>query len=294
MTVSKVYDNINVEHLPYYFHAVCPAIFVGVSAAARPQGYGTELYCWLSSEHNLTWAFLGPVLGIIVINIYLLARVMLEIISVQSKNVDKSNKLTNLKNNAKATAILLPILGLTWIFGIFALNDELVVFQYLFTIFNAFQGLFIFIFHCALNSEVRNALRRKQRNWALTKSSFGTPSVGISPDCTKERSTTDSRARYNSTTITGRPTTMTSVTVSVKHCAGLVVTNLEESQEACSNADTMPLAVTPSKSRHPTIIENEASSSSYSNPVEAVAVVRPESGVSSTSSNATKMTEVTD
>ena len=36
-------------------------------------------------------------------------------------------------------ALLVPILGITWIFGIFAVNEELIVFQYLFAISNSFQ-----------------------------------------------------------------------------------------------------------------------------------------------------------
>ena len=34
---------------------------------------------------------------------------------------------------------LLPILGLTWAFGVVAVNSATVVFQYIFTIFNSFQ-----------------------------------------------------------------------------------------------------------------------------------------------------------
>ena len=50
--------------------------------------------------------------------------------------------------------MLLPILGLTWVFGLLAVNSATIVFQYLFTVFNSFQGLFIFLINCAFNSEV--------------------------------------------------------------------------------------------------------------------------------------------
>lgn len=49
---------------------------------------------------------------------------------------------------------LLCLLGLTWSFGLLFINEETIVMAYLFTIFNAFQGVFIFIFHCALQKKV--------------------------------------------------------------------------------------------------------------------------------------------
>lgn len=49
---------------------------------------------------------------------------------------------------------LLCLLGLTWSFGLFFLNESSIVMAYLFTIFNTLQGMFIFIFHCLLQKKV--------------------------------------------------------------------------------------------------------------------------------------------
>ena len=49
---------------------------------------------------------------------------------------------------------MLFLLGLTWAFGLLFINKESVVMAYLFTTFNAFQGVFIFVFHCALQKKV--------------------------------------------------------------------------------------------------------------------------------------------
>ena len=38
------------------------------------------------------------------------------------------------------------LLGLIWAFGILAIGDTKMIFQYLFCFFNSFQGLFVFIF----------------------------------------------------------------------------------------------------------------------------------------------------
>lgn len=45
----------------------------------------------------------------------------------------------------KASLILLPLLGLTWVFGLFAVNENTVVFAWLFTIFNSLQASYISI-----------------------------------------------------------------------------------------------------------------------------------------------------
>lgn len=50
---------------------------------------------------------------------------------------------------------LLCLLGLTWSFGLFFINESSIVMAYLFTIFNTLQGMFIFIFHCLLQKKVQ-------------------------------------------------------------------------------------------------------------------------------------------
>ncbi|KAI1233175.1 hypothetical protein IHE44_0006382 [Lamprotornis superbus] len=80
---------------------------------------------------------------------------------------------------AKAVAVLLPILGSSWIFGILAVNAHALVFQYIFAVFNSLQGFFMFLFHCLLNSEVRAAFKHKTKVWSLTSSS--TRNINVKP-----------------------------------------------------------------------------------------------------------------
>ena len=54
----------------------------------------------------------------------------------------------------KATVILLPLLGLTWVFGLLSVNSSTIVFAWLFSIFNSLQGLFVFIFHVLRSEKV--------------------------------------------------------------------------------------------------------------------------------------------
>ena len=53
----------------------------------------------------------------------------------------------------RSSLILLPILGLTWIFGIMSFNSDTIVFQYLFGICNSLQVIsFIIISHSPKSS----------------------------------------------------------------------------------------------------------------------------------------------
>ena len=53
----------------------------------------------------------------------------------------------------KATIILLPLLGITWVFGLLAVNQESSVFAWIFTVLNSLQVTDLF---CVLNLYIHN------------------------------------------------------------------------------------------------------------------------------------------
>lgn len=55
---------------------------------------------------------------------------------------------------ARGALALLFLLGTTWIFGVLHVVHASVVTAYLFTVSNAFQGMFIFLFLCVLSRKV--------------------------------------------------------------------------------------------------------------------------------------------
>ena len=73
---------------------------------------------------------------------------------MNSHKVRQQENIEKVKKGVRATIVILPILGLTWVFGLIAVNEETVFFRYLFAIFNSAQGLLIFLFHCVLNKKV--------------------------------------------------------------------------------------------------------------------------------------------
>lgn len=143
----------------YVFGWGFPAIIVIISlAATQTDGYGSPHACWLDVPSGLIWAFIAPALIIILVNIavfILVIRQMMGTRAVQSKT-----QIEKVKAGIKASAVVLPLLGITWLFGLLSFSSGTVAFKYIFAIFNSLQGLTIFVFHCLLNKQIKDAIKR--------------------------------------------------------------------------------------------------------------------------------------
>ncbi|XP_072023702.1 adhesion G protein-coupled receptor L2-like isoform X3 [Amphiura filiformis] len=183
----------------YPFGYGVPLFIVGISAAIDFHSYGTEEYCWLAVDNNFIWAFVAPVILVIMVNTVFLTMaivIMCRHSTMQTNPKEKTmkEKITNgckeyvppqqyvapqLPGNQivmgeskleviiswlRGALVLLCLLGITWAFGLMYVSENSLIFAYIFTIANAFQGLFIFIFHCFMNDKVRKEYRRYVRN----------------------------------------------------------------------------------------------------------------------------------
>ncbi|XP_052240283.1 adhesion G-protein coupled receptor D1-like [Dreissena polymorpha] len=72
---------------------------------------------------------------------------------------------------ARSVGVLTPMFGITWLIGVFAVNDTTSVFQWLFVILNSLQGLMIFIVKCQLDKKVQDAFNEKRRRLFYVESS---------------------------------------------------------------------------------------------------------------------------
>uniref|UniRef100_A0A8C1RRJ3 Adhesion G protein-coupled receptor L2a n=1 Tax=Cyprinus carpio TaxID=7962 RepID=A0A8C1RRJ3_CYPCA len=128
----------------YFYMAgyILPAVVVGVSAAVDYRSYGTKKACWLRMDNHFIWSFIGPVTFIIMVK-------------CPSLMPHCFSFMCSRRSWVMGGFALLCLLGLTWSFGLFFISESSVVLAYLFTIFNTFQGMFIFTFHCLLQKKVR-------------------------------------------------------------------------------------------------------------------------------------------
>ncbi|EDV19665.1 uncharacterized protein TRIADDRAFT_61852 [Trichoplax adhaerens] len=150
----------------YYFIGWgLPIITVAVTLTAKFDGYvnnngvSSLNKCWLNTQDGFKWAIMGPVISIIVVNAVVMICVVKITVSSSIADAYKSDnrkgRLQGIKSMIKASAILTPILGLTWLLALIPITRQTIVFAYLSVILNSCQGITIFVFHCILNSEVR-------------------------------------------------------------------------------------------------------------------------------------------
>ncbi|XP_067047035.1 adhesion G protein-coupled receptor L4-like isoform X2 [Acropora muricata] len=149
------------------FYAVAwgvPAVIVALTitmAALQNDGilsYVHGDFCWVSRTNELIWTFVAPVLVVCLVNLVLLSFVLYEIRNMPK---DKTSELEKVVAGFKACVVLSPLLGVTWLFGVLSIEQAGLAFQYIFTILNSLQGLFIFLFHIVRNGDLRAELRRR-------------------------------------------------------------------------------------------------------------------------------------
>ncbi|CAD6190147.1 unnamed protein product [Caenorhabditis auriculariae] len=149
--------------LYYVFCYGCPAIIVAISAGIDWKNYGTETYCWIDTSTPTIWAFVAPILVIIAANIMFLLIALKVVLSVQSRDRTKWDRIIGW---LKGSATLLCLLGITWLFGFLTAvkGGTGTVFAWIFTILNCTQGVFIFFLHVVMNEKVRLAVVRWLRS----------------------------------------------------------------------------------------------------------------------------------
>ncbi|XP_028416355.1 adhesion G-protein coupled receptor D1-like [Dendronephthya gigantea] len=148
-----------------------PLLIVAVSlGATQGDGYGTETSCWLSVENKVIWAFVGPAFIVILINTIVFVMVMRKM--MRTRKLKTKSNIEKVKAGVKASAVIFPVLGLTWIFGLLTFNRETLFFRYLFAVFNSAQGLLIFLFHCVFNNQMRDIVRTSTKKSTLSSRSI--------------------------------------------------------------------------------------------------------------------------
>ncbi|XP_076816303.1 uncharacterized protein LOC143462144 [Clavelina lepadiformis] len=163
---------------------------------ATEDAYASPSSCFLRYDSSVIWTYVGPVLGIIGINLLILIKVMYVIFkssctSSRLASADKSTRVNeSLKRASRGALILLPILGVPAVVGIlYSFYNENQTGEvlpnvgiavgtmgaYLQVIFVGIQGICIFLFYCVWNAEVRGAYElaaRRRRSAGSLGSSF--------------------------------------------------------------------------------------------------------------------------
>ncbi|XP_061181253.1 adhesion G protein-coupled receptor L2-like [Saccostrea echinata] len=114
--------------------------------------YHVKNYCWLSMESGSLYLFIVPVCVIAVINVLIIVSLIRVLFATSTMINSSLHKKT--VTALRSLGTLVPVLGVTWIFGVLAVNENVEVFQFIFIIANSLQGFFIFISHVVLNKKL--------------------------------------------------------------------------------------------------------------------------------------------
>ncbi|KAM4873428.1 adhesion G protein-coupled receptor L4 isoform 2-T2 [Thomomys bottae] len=164
IVVGVIYNKGFLHKNFYIFGYLSPAVVVGFSAALGYRYYGTTKVCWLSTENNFIWSFIGPACLIILVNLLAFGVIIYKVFRHTAGLKPEVSCYENVRSCARGALALLFLLGTTWIFGVLHVVHASVVTAYLFTVSNAFQGMFIFLFLCVLSRKIQEEYYRLFKN----------------------------------------------------------------------------------------------------------------------------------
>lgn len=164
IVVGVIYNKGFLHKNFYIFGYLSPAVVVGFSASLGYRYYGTTKVCWLSTENNFIWSFIGPACLIILVNLLAFGVIIYKVFRHTAGLKPEVSCYENIRSCARGALALLFLLGTTWIFGVLHVVQASVVTAYLFTISNAFQGMFIFLFLCVLSRKIQEEYYRLFKN----------------------------------------------------------------------------------------------------------------------------------
>ncbi|XP_036105319.1 adhesion G protein-coupled receptor F5 isoform X1 [Molossus molossus] len=143
----------------------CPLLIsvITVGATQPQEVYTRKNACWLNWEDTKALlAFVIPALIIVVVNVTITIVVITKILRPSVGDKPNKQEKSSLFQISKSIGVLTPLLGLTWGFGLATVfQGSSAVFHIVFTLLNAFQGLFILLFGCLWDQKVQEALLKK-------------------------------------------------------------------------------------------------------------------------------------
>uniref|UniRef100_A0A8B9BE01 Adhesion G protein-coupled receptor F5 n=1 Tax=Anser brachyrhynchus TaxID=132585 RepID=A0A8B9BE01_9AVES len=143
----------------------CPFVFaVTTIAVTLPQkNYTRKKHCWLNwNDSKAVLAFIIPALAIVAMNLFITGVVIIKILRPNIGDKTNKQERKTLFQIGKSLAILSPLLGLTWGFGLATIfKDSHEAFHILFALFNALQGFFILVFGTLWDKKITEALLKR-------------------------------------------------------------------------------------------------------------------------------------
>ncbi|NXI58476.1 AGRF5 protein, partial [Chloroceryle aenea] len=154
----------------------CPFVIAVITIAVTlpRKSYTRNDVCWLTWEGSKPLlAFVIPALMIVAMNLFITAIVIIKILRPTVGDRSNRQERNSLFQIVKSVAILTPLLGLTWGFGLATvITKRQQAFHILFVLLNAFQGFLILVFGTLWDKKIQEALlkRHSVSKWSSQQS----------------------------------------------------------------------------------------------------------------------------
>ncbi|XP_074942765.1 adhesion G protein-coupled receptor F5 isoform X2 [Phalacrocorax aristotelis] len=143
----------------------CPFVIAVITIAVTlpKNNYTRKDVCWLNwKDSKALLAFIIPALIIVAMNLFITAVVIIKILRPTIGDRSNRQERNSLVQIGKSVAILTPLLGLTWGFGLATvIKKSHRAFHILFALLNALQGLFILVFGTLWDKKIQEALLKR-------------------------------------------------------------------------------------------------------------------------------------
>ncbi|XP_037376387.1 adhesion G-protein coupled receptor G6 isoform X2 [Talpa occidentalis] len=234
-----------------------PALVVSIVlvSSGKNKVYGRKSYgieeggefCWILDPFVFYVSCAGYFGVMFFLNVAMFIVVMVQICGRNGKRSNRTLREEVLRN-LRSVVSLTFLLGMTWGFAFFAWKPLSVPMMYLFAIFNSLQGMFIFIFHCAMKENVQKQWRRhlccgrfrlaENSDWSKTATNIikkGSDNLG--------KSLSSSSIGSNSTYLTSK--SKSSSTTYFKRNSHPDSTSMDKSSSKLTHADGEQTSVIP-------------------------------------------------
>ncbi|XP_033116020.1 adhesion G-protein coupled receptor G2-like [Anneissia japonica] len=136
-----------------------PGLIVGAMAGWQTtrDHYYNDSYCFMAVGYPFYLTIALPVAVCLIFNIIVFMRVMCELMCRRKQPTNSVNNVwKNMSKRAQNAFGISVLLGLTWVFGFLTFDiDHDYVFDVIFCVLNSLQGVFVFMFFCVRQKEVR-------------------------------------------------------------------------------------------------------------------------------------------
>ncbi|XP_057295381.1 uncharacterized protein LOC130623866 [Hydractinia symbiolongicarpus] len=136
-----------------------PVMVVVVTVGIEPNNLGNDRICIIHG-YSFYFGVLLPICLILLVNTGLLICVIFKLSYGKAGQGKPGKTKIALLGQAKVALMCIILVGVAWAFGVVAVGKATPFFQWLFCIFNSFQGFCIFVFYTIKNTAARREIRK--------------------------------------------------------------------------------------------------------------------------------------